>query len=211
VSDAHGESPTRVALTFDAEHPDRPGATAGNVDRILATLHAAQAPSTFFVQGRWSEAEPATTSRIADDGHLIGNHSHYHARMTLLSDEGIRADVEAADAAVSEVTGLPTTPWFRCPFGDGRDDPRVQGLLDDLGYRNVHWHVVVDDWEPWRSAEDIAHDVLDGAERHGDGTVVLLHTWPDRTAEALPMIVDGLRARGADLVRVDDLPEDLVP
>jgi peptidoglycan/xylan/chitin deacetylase (PgdA/CDA1 family) len=208
---AVSESRARVALTFDAEHPDRPGASAGTVDRILATLDAAAAPATFFVQGRWSEAEPATTNRIADEGHLIGNHSHYHARMTLLSDEGIRADVEAADAAVSRVTGLPTAPWFRCPFGDGHDDARVAGVLGELGYRDVHWHVVVEDWEPWRTSEDIARDALAGVERHGDGAVVLLHTWPDRTADALPAIVGGLRARGADLVRVDDLPEELLP
>jgi peptidoglycan/xylan/chitin deacetylase (PgdA/CDA1 family) len=207
---AVSEVRARVALTFDAEHPDRPGASVGTIDRILATLRTAEARATFFIQGRWSEAEPATTSRIADDGHLIGNHSHYHARMTLLSDDGIRADVEAANIAVSRATGLPTTPWFRCPFGDGHDDRRVLERLRDLGYRNVHWHVELEDWEPWRSAEDIARDALDGTERHGDGAVVLLHSWPERTADALPIIVDGLRARGAKLVRVDDLPEELL-
>ena len=201
----------RVALTFDAEHPDRPGASAGTVNRILATLRAAEAPATFFVQGRWSQAEPSSARRIADDGHLVGNHSHYHARMTLLSDAGIRADVEEAAAAVTEATGQPTQPWFRCPFGDGHDDPRVLDLLGDLGYRNVHWHVELEDWEPWRAAEDIARDAVDGVNRHGDGAVVLLHTWPDKTAEALPTIVEGLRAAGSDLVRLDELPEDGLP
>ena len=201
----------RVALTFDAEHPDRPGASAGTVGRIVQTLGAARAPATFFLQGRWSEAEPAMAGRIADEGHLVGNHSHYHARMTLLSDSGIRADVEAAEAAVSAATGVATRPWFRCPFGDGSDDARVVDLLGGLGYRNVHWHVVLDDWEPWRTAEDIARDAIEGVERHGDGAVVLLHTWPDRTADALPAILDGLRARGADLVRIDDLPEAGLP
>lgn len=201
----------RVALTFDAEHPDRPGASAGTVDRILATLRAAEAPATFFVQGRWSQAEPSSARRIADDGHLIGNHSHYHSRMTLLSDRGIRTDVEEADAAISEATGAATRPWFRCPFGDGHDDPRVVDLLRDLGYRNVHWHVELEDWEPWRAADDIARDAIDGVERHGDGAVVLLHTWPDRTAEALPMIVEGVRAAGSEFVRLDQLPEDGLP
>lgn len=205
------ESRPRVALTFDAEHPDRPGASAGTVDRILATLRAAEAPATFFVQGRWSQAEPTSARRIADDGHLIGNHSHYHSRMALLSDRGIRTDVEEADAAVSEATGEPTRPWFRCPFGDGHDDPRILGLLRDLGYRNVHWHVVLEDWEPWRTAEDIAREAIDGAGRHGDGAVILLHTWPDKTADALPTIVDGLRTAGCDLVRLDALPEDGLP
>jgi peptidoglycan-N-acetylglucosamine deacetylase len=201
----------RVALTFDAEHPDRPGASAGTVDRILATLRAAQVSATFFVQGRWAQAEPASARRIADDGHLVGNHSHYHARMTLLSDAGIRADVKEAEAAVSESTGEPTQPWFRCPFGDGHDDPRVVDLLRDLGYRNVYWHVELEDWEPWRAADDIARDAVDGVARHGDGAVVLLHTWPDRTADALPMIVEGLHAGGCDLVRLDELPQDGLP
>jgi peptidoglycan-N-acetylmuramic acid deacetylase len=201
----------RVALTFDAEHPDRPGASAGTIDRILATLRATEAPATFFVQGRWSQAEPSSAHRIADDGHLVGNHSHYHARMTLLSDAGIRADVQEAAAAVAEATGEPTEPWFRCPFGDGHDDPRVLDLLGDLGYRNVHWHVELEDWEPWRAAEDIARDAIDGVNRHGDGAVVLLHTWPDRTADALPTIVGGLRAAGSDLVRLDELPRDGLP
>jgi peptidoglycan-N-acetylglucosamine deacetylase len=207
VSDAR----PRVALTFDAEHPDRPGASAGTVDRILETLRAAQASATFFIQGRWSLAEPASARTIADDGHLVGNHSHHHARMTLLSDAGIRADVEEAAAAVSEATGEPTRPWFRCPFGDGHDDPRVVDLLRDLGYRNVHWHVELEDWEPWRAADDIARDAIDGVARQGDGAVVLLHTWPDRTADALPMIVEGLRAGGCDLVRLDQLPEEALP
>jgi peptidoglycan-N-acetylglucosamine deacetylase len=198
-------------LTFDAEHPDRPGASAGTVDRILATLQAAEAPATFFVQGRWSQAEPTSSRRIADDGHLIGNHSHYHSRMTLLSDRGIRTDVEEADAAVSAATAATTRPWFRCPFGDGHDDPRVVDLLRDLGYRNVHWHVELEDWEPWRAADDIARDAIDGVEHHGDGAVILLHTWPDKTAEALPTIVDGLRTAGCDLVRLDALPEDGLP
>jgi peptidoglycan/xylan/chitin deacetylase (PgdA/CDA1 family) len=208
---AVSESRPRGALTSAAEPPARPGASAGTVDRILATLRAAEASATFFVQGRWSQAEPSSARRIADDGHLVGNHSHYHSRMTLLSDRGIRTDVEEADAAVSEATGEPTRPWFRCPFGDGHDDPRVVDLLRELGYRNVHWHVELEDWEPWRAAEDIARDAIDGAERQGDGAVVLLHTWPDRTADALPMIVEGLRAGGSDLVRLDELPEDGLP
>ena len=205
------DAPVRVALTFDAEHPDRPGAGIGNVDRILTTLGAARVPATFFVQGRWCEADPATVRRIADEGHLIGNHSHYHARMSLLADDGIRADVEDAEAAIVEATGVSTRPWFRCPFGDGHEDPRVQGILHDLGYRDVHWDVVLEDWEPERTKAAIARDAIDGTRRHGDGAVVLLHTWPKRTADALPSIVRVLAARGAEFVRLDDLPAEALP
>ncbi len=41
------------------------------------------------MQGRWATANPALARRIADDGHLIGNHSQSHAPMDMLTDAGI--------------------------------------------------------------------------------------------------------------------------
>jgi peptidoglycan/xylan/chitin deacetylase (PgdA/CDA1 family) len=196
---------SRVALTFDAEHPDRPGATPGTADRILHELERAQVRATFFIQSRWARAEPALARRIATDGHLVGNHSTYHARMTLLSDDGIRADVGDAGETLSEIAGVQTRPWFRCPFGDGHDDPRVAGVLEELGYRNVHWDVETEDWEPETSAEDITRTAVNGCAEHGDGAVLLLHTWPEHTADALPSLLDSFGRSGASLVTVDEL------
>jgi peptidoglycan-N-acetylglucosamine deacetylase len=196
-----------VALTFDAEHPDRPRSSTQSADIILDVLSDAGIRATFFVQGRWALAHPDISRRIADAGHLVGNHSHAHAPMPMLSDEGFRADVADAQAAVMQATGVDPRPWFRCPFGEGYEDPRVLAELDRLGYRNIHWHVEVEDWEPSRTAADIARDVLAGVDDHGDGAIVLLHTWPEGTADALPRIVDGLRERRAAPVRVDELPE----
>jgi peptidoglycan-N-acetylglucosamine deacetylase len=205
------EDALRVALTFDAEHPDRPGALPGTVDRILSILAEASARASFFVQGRWAEAEPESVRRIVEDGHLVANHSHHHARMTMLSDDGIRSDVAAADDAVFATTGSRTRPFFRCPFGDGHDDTRVLRVLRQEGYRNVHWHVELEDWEPWRRADEIADDAVGGVDRRGDGTVVLLHTWPSHTAVALPAILEQLDGRGARFVGIDELPEGSFP
>jgi peptidoglycan-N-acetylglucosamine deacetylase len=195
----------RVALTFDAEHPDRPLCPPGNAERILDTLAGAGARATFFIQGRWAESQPGVARRIADEGHLIGHHSKFHARMTLLTNDGIRADVTEAEEAIRETTGADPRPWFRCPFGAGHDDPRVLSTLSELGYRDVHWHVELDDWEPDRTPEAIASDAVDGALAHGDGAVVLLHTWPGPTGEALPAILEGLSAGGARFVGIDEL------
>jgi peptidoglycan-N-acetylglucosamine deacetylase len=197
--------PLRVALTFDAEHPDRPLCPPGSAERIRDALRAASVRATFFVQGRWAEAHPDTARRIAEDGHLIGHHSKYHARMPLLHDDGVREDIREGAAAILEATGIDPRPWFRCPFGAGRDDPRILGLLDELGYRNVFYQVVVEDWEPWRTGQDVERDAVRGAVEHGDGAVVLLHSWPAPTADAVPGIIRGLREAGADLVGIDGL------
>jgi peptidoglycan-N-acetylglucosamine deacetylase len=127
--------------------------------------------------------------------------------MPMLSDEGFRADVADAQVAVIQATGVDPRPWFRCPFGEGYEDPRVLAELDGLGYRSIHWHIEVEDWEPSRTPDEIARDVLAGIDDHGDGAIVLLHTWPEGTAEALPRIVDGLRDRHAEPVRIDELSE----
>jgi peptidoglycan-N-acetylglucosamine deacetylase len=198
---------TRVALTFDAEHPDRPGCPPGTIERILDDLAAAGARATFFVQGRWAQAYPAAAGRIADAGHLVGLHSHFHAEMPLLSDTGLAADIAAGGDAVRSATGVDPRPWFRCPFGAGADDPRVLDAIAAGGYRHVGWHVVVDDWEPDRTRLIVARDTIRGVDEHGDGAVVLLHTWPGATADALPAILDELRRRDAATATVDELTE----
>jgi peptidoglycan/xylan/chitin deacetylase (PgdA/CDA1 family) len=194
----------QVALTFDAEHPDRPADT-GNAERLLDALAAADIRATFFVQGRWAEAYPATAGRIAAAGHLVGSHSFYHARMPLLSDTGFETDVRDAEAIIREVCGVDPRPWFRLPFGTGGDDPAVRARIDALGYREVGWDVNPEDWEPARSAADVAGRVVSGVTECGDGAVVLQHTWPNATWAALPEIVGRLRDVAATFVRVDEL------
>jgi peptidoglycan/xylan/chitin deacetylase (PgdA/CDA1 family) len=199
------EERVRVALTFDAEHPDRPWCPPGNAERILDTLAERRVRATFFVQGRWAESFPGVARRIAEDGHLVGHHSMYHARMSLLSEDGLRTDLREGEEAIVSATGVDPHPWFRCPFGDGSDDPRVQRALAELGYRHVSWNVVLEDWEPWREGAAIANDAVAAARRHGDGAVVLLHTWPGGTADAVDPIVDHLTRFGATFVGVDEL------
>ena len=200
----------RVALTFDAEHPDRPSAQ-GVAERLLEELDRLEVPATFFVQGRWAEAYPTTARRIAEGGHLVGSHSHYHARMHLLSDAGLREDIADAEQHLLEQVGVDPKPWFRCPFGAGSDDPRVQAAVAEAGYRHVGWHVAGEDWPPDRTGQAVAETVVDGSIRHGDGAIVLLHTWPDRTLAGLITMVGRLRDAGAELVRVDDLDPATIP
>ncbi len=198
--------PAHVALTFDAEHPDRSWCPPGAPERILDVLAGAGIRATFFVQGRWAEAYPATARRIADEGHLVGNHSHHHARSPLFSDRGLREDVDAARDAIVRATGRDPRPWFRCPFGDGADDPRVLAVIAAAGYRHVGWHVEVEDWEPARTPEAIAADAVAGIRQHGDGAVLLLHTWPGGTVEALPHVLEHLH-EGSRFVTVDALEQ----
>ena len=194
----------RVALTFDTEHPDRP--TEPDVTpRLLDALDALDVVASFFVQGRWVEAYPSLARRIVDAGHLVGSHSFYHARMTLFSEDGFANDVRRTEGVIEDILGLDPRPWFRLPFGDGANDPRVHRRLEELGYRHVHWHADPQDWEVDATGPQVEECLVSRALQHGHGAVLLLHAWPAPALAALPGTVARLRSEGMDLVRLDTL------
>lgn len=201
------EGPIEVALTFDAEHPDRPGWGPDAPDRILGLLHEAGVLSTFFLQGRWAQAHPEVARKIADGGHVVGSHSHFHARMTLFDGAGLRRDIAESEAAIREAAASDPRPWFRCPWGDGGREDRVTEALTAAGYRHAGWDVLADDWEPSRSSRDVADTVIDGVRDMGGRAVVLLHTWPATVPAALEAILESLESV-ARFVTVEEIPDE---
>jgi peptidoglycan/xylan/chitin deacetylase (PgdA/CDA1 family) len=166
--------------------------------------------ATFFLQGRWARAHPELARRVAEAGHAIGNHSHYHAPMDALTNEWLRRDVREAEETIQAVAGVDPRPWFRCPFGSGMEDPRVLGLLEELGYVHVGWNVDPRDWEEGRTVEELSTRVLEGVAEHEEA-IVLMHGWPGVTAEALAQLIDSLREAGADFVDIPSLGQRTVP
>jgi len=193
----------RVALTIDVEHPDRPTRT-GVTEDILTTLAGSDVRATMFIQGRWAQAYPITARAIADAGHLIGCHSHFHARMPMLTKRGLSSDVLSATRAIADITGVDPRPWFRCPFGALDRGTAVLDHLRTLGYRNVGWNVDSRDWAS-HGPDGVARRVVDGVVQHGDGSIVLMHGWPAPNPVAMARIVDELSDRGATFVTVDAL------
>jgi peptidoglycan/xylan/chitin deacetylase (PgdA/CDA1 family) len=195
----------RVALTIDAEFADRP-TEDGSTARLLDVVAEAGVPATVFVQGRWAASQPALARRIVEDGHRLGNHSHHHARMTLLTGAGIVRDVLEAEAAIRDATGVETRPWFRCPFGAGARSPRVIRRLEGIGFRDVSWHVDSLDWNG-ASARRIEGRIVRGVLAHGDGAVVLVHGWPASTPAAVEGSIARLVDAGATFVTIEALPQ----
>jgi peptidoglycan-N-acetylglucosamine deacetylase len=197
----HGpRSARRVALTFDACTTTR---EAEPYDaRIPEILRSLRAPATLFVGGGWVARERAVLAGLARDPLFeIANHSFHHPHLTRLSEDGIRDEISRAQEEIARASGRRPT-LFRAPYGEL--DSRVVKVAASLGLTTVEYDLPSGDPDPGVSRQRLVEWVVRGAR---PGSIVVLHMNHPRlrTAEALPEIVAGLRARGFELVTVGEL------
>jgi len=189
---ARGATRNIVHLTFDAEHPNRPHHREEGAEALLDVLATHGVLATFFLQGRWASANPRVAGRIAQEGHTIGSHSNAHVPMTRLSDHGIAAEISESRERIQDATGVDPKPYFRCPYGDGHEDPRVMAVITGLQYRLVGWDVDPEDWNQAHSAGDLVAAVQAGLSvRSRPAPIVLLHTWPALTSSTVQRVIEG--------------------
>ena len=208
VIDRAGFHPGLVALTFD-DGPD-PVWTP----QILDILKREHVPATFFVVGENAVAEPGIIRRIVDEGHEIGNHTYTHPNLGLESVETAKLEIAANERAIESIGGHGTR-LFRAPFmGDAEPTTpdEIEPILaaQNLGYISIGLHVDPLDWEK-PPADVIVARTIAGAtstDEFTGGQIVLLHdAGGDRqgTVDALPRIIEGLRAKGYRFVPVSEL------
>jgi peptidoglycan-N-acetylglucosamine deacetylase len=171
------------------------GAGSTPAESMLDTLREHGLRTTFFVLGWWAERFPELLARMATDGHEIASHGHSVFDLTRVSDAAVVADLEAADSAISAVTGRSTRPLWSPSAG--YRDARVRGLAARLGYRPIYWTVDSGDWTERATADGVYRRVMDETV---NGAIVVLHfdspTTTTSTAVVLGRIIDDLRARG---------------
>lgn len=187
-----------ASITFD----DGPNPRATPL--ILDVLKAEGVSATFFVLGRHADRWPELVRRMADEGHQIGNHGYWHRKLHRRSPAYVRDDLTRGADAIQRASGV-RPHVFRAPHGFR--NPWVTPIASSLGERTIGWSLGV--WDSARpGADEIVRRALTGMRR---GSILLLHDGDgydadgDRlqTAEALPGIIHGLRARG---FRFETLP-----
>jgi peptidoglycan/xylan/chitin deacetylase (PgdA/CDA1 family) len=197
-----------VALTFDA------GGNSAGLTSILQTLARERVVGTFFVTGDWAAGDPAGLRAIAAAGHRLGNHSMTHPHFPQLSSAGIRAEVVGTQQVLAGA-GADPRPLFRFPFGD-RDD-RTIAAVNDLGYVAVRWTVDTLGWQgttEGRSAASVTERAMAALR---PGAIVLMHVGSHPQdgstldADALPGLIDRLRAAGYGFVTLESLTNPGAP
>ncbi len=201
-----------VALTFD----DGPAPADREIAAILRNygVHA-----TFFLTGDHAASDPDTVRLLADDGHLIANHSYDHRYATEVASGwsvGYLTDQMARTSEVlSGITGKPVC-YFRPPGGYTTN---VLKTARQQGLTSVMWSLYSFDVDQPATTTDagtaalIVNATKVGRQSH---PVVLLHSGkashePDdiiganrsNTVAALPAIIEWYRAKGYRFVKLD--------
>ena len=186
-----------IYLTFDA------GYEAGYTAGILDTLKAHNVPAAFFIVGNYIEQEPALVQRMADEGHIVGNHTEHHYDMSKISDPAVfQKELEDLAAQYERVTGQPLPKYYRPPQGIYSEENLRQAQA--LGYHTIFWSLAYVDWERDRqpTAEQAFSKLI---PRIHNGCILLLHSTSETNAAILDELLTRYEALGYRFGTLDEL------
>ncbi len=179
----------RIALTFDdGPHPVY-------TPKLLDGLKERNVKATFFVVGKNIEGREDIIKRMDEEGHLLGNHTYDHVKITGLPEEEACAQITKTSELVKEITGK-NTEFVRPPFGAW--DKKLECGFEMFP---VLWSIDPLDWTT-KNVDAVVQKVLSRAE---ENSIILLHDYYDSSVEAALKIVDALLERGFEFVTVDEL------
>ncbi len=210
-----------VALTFD----DGPNF---NTPGVLDTLKQFNIKATFFIVGKMAKAYPAILARIANEGHLLANHSASHPMLNHKYDEHPELLLDQIRSVNDEIAPLMKpgdSLFFRAPYGSWKS-AHAAILNADPVLRNytgpIYWDIGGDitmsddgyvmsaaDWDCWHhhwTADTCAKGYLREIRRKNGG-VVLMHCIHSQSAALVAEVVPALVEEGYNFARIDQVQE----
>lgn len=194
IGSPHGDpnflAPGEVVLTFDD------GPSPQNTREVLAALAKECTKAVFFMVGEMAVLYPDLVKAVAEQGHTIGTHTWTHPNLARLDQPEVTSEVEATFDLVQKASPQPVAPFFRYPYLSSSK------LNEDyFKSRNIA-QIAVDidssDWRVRRPAPVITR-VMAGLKARGRGIVLMhdIHKW---TADAVPELLEKLKAGGYKIV-----------
>ena len=167
-------------------------------EEMLKVLEQEQVPATFFLLGENAEQYGEQVRMIAEQGHLIGNHTWRHVQVTSLPKEEAEEEILAVSSLVEELTGNGTS-YVRPPFGIW--DPELEEELDMIP---VLWTIDTLDW----TTQNVDWIVEKTVQDAGENDIILMHDSYESTVQAAERIIRRLKAEGFEFVTVDQVIVD---
>ncbi|MBF8189630.1 polysaccharide deacetylase family protein [Nonomuraea sp. K274] len=191
----------RLAIQFD----DGPSHYRTETLRILREK---QVTGVFMDTGTRVEANPQFARFQLAEGHELLNHTYSHANLNqVLASEGpdgVRREIQAAEAAFAAAGAPISFKGIRPPFGAA--NAQVRQIIADMGYTAYMTRIGTDDWVPERTAQEISEAIV---EQLYPGAIISLHDGPYDTPAGpgtnggLALLIDAARELGYCFGTVD--------
>jgi peptidoglycan/xylan/chitin deacetylase (PgdA/CDA1 family) len=180
---------------------------------VLDILKQYNAKATFFCIGKNITAHPDIFHRIADEGHLIGNHTQDHLNGWQTANQVYFENVEKCAATLAEAIRIPVSAvsnsevlveeknYFRPPYGK-LNLSQYNHLKKS--FTVVMWDVLAFDFDLKVTKEQVLENVLKNA---GPGSIIVFHDSikaSEKMLYALPKVLEYYSELG---YRFETLPE----
>lgn len=184
-------APKEVVISFD-DGP-RPESTP----QVLAALKAQCVQATFFMNGEPLDQHLSLAQQVRAEGHSVGMHGYRHHFFDQLPPAEQLADLKAMQASYQKAFGVAAAA-YRFPYLI--ETPTLMDALKAQQITVMSVDVGMDDWLPNQSPKILADRLI---ERMGQGGILLLHDVQDQTAQALPLLLQTLKAQGYKVVHLE--------
>ncbi len=186
----------KLYITFDAGYEN------GNVARILDVLCDEGVPAAFFLLDNIIMKNTDLVIRMAEEGHLVCNHTRRHKNLASADSETIARELAELEDIYREYTGREMARYFRFP--EGTYSKEAVAEVCRLGYKTIFWSFGYEDWDNARqpSAAYAKNKILSNTH---DGAVILLHPTSSTNADILRDLIREWRQMGYTFGTLDEL------
>lgn len=186
-----------IYLTFDCGYEN------GNTASILDTLKKHDVTAAFFVVGNFIRSEPDLIKRMANEGHIVANHTYSHPDMSKISTlEAFQKELSDVESLYYDITGMSMVKFYRPP--QGKYSLANLEMAKSLGYHTFFWSLAYVDWyENDQPTHEEAFDKL--LSRIHPGAIVLLHNTSKTNAEILDELLTRWKEMGYEFKSLNDL------
>ena len=191
----HGSrSGKEVALTFHGAGDPKFATELLNIFSTTST------PVTVFAVGTFLQENPSMAKKILDGGHDLGNHTMTHTQMKTISAKRVDAEISECANLLKKLTGSHGS-FFR-PSGTQYSTALIRKTAQKYGYKNcISYDVDSHDYQdPGKAA--VISNIDKGIK---GGSIISLHFGHQNTVDALPNVIENIKAKGFNPVTLTEL------
>ena len=149
------------------------------------------------------ERDTEVVKRMANEGHIVCNHTLRHRDMTKFTDRALfAAELEGLNTLYKDTVGADMAMYYRPP--EGRFSEQNLRYAKELGYSTIFWSFAYADWD--NDKQPPIEEAKEKLRRNThNGAVLLLHPTSATNAAILGDMIREWKSQGYRFGTLDEL------